>query len=688
MATYSQTNRPFRAVSTLGPDELLLLGFTGVEGMSMPYEFTLDLLSENPAVDGKALLKTAMHVEVDLPGGETRYFSGRVRRFMQLGRHEELTSYQVEIVPALWYLTIQRDCRIFQNKSVLDITKKILQEGGVTDFDVRCSGSYAAREYCVQYRETDFAFISRLLEEEGIFYFFEHADGGETLVLADTPSAIKPVPGAAKVRLMVQEGSYLEEDVITQFVAEHAVHTGEVTLRHYDPLQPSTQLEATVSGEGKLEHYDYPAKFTKMDDGNRYARLLLEQHESLREVVRGSGNVRALTPGFRFDLTGHYRREVNKAYALLRVHHRCSAGEFRSWEESELQYSNDFVAIPAKQVFRPPHVTPRPIVHGTQSAVVVGPGGEEIHVDKHGRVKVQFFWDREGKKDENSSCWVRVSSTWAGKGWGFIQIPRIGQEVLVDFLEGDPDMPIIVGRVYNAEQVPPYPLPGEQNSSGVLTRSTKGGAADNANALRFDDTKGKEMLEIHAEKDEQHDVENDRNRTVGHNESVEVDNNQSISVTKNRTREVGENESIDIGKNQNITVGVDQSLTVDGARTKSIKKDEITEVGGNRTENVGKDETIEISGNRRETVSKNEEINIKEKREITIGKDDLLTVGKKLGVRAADQISFTTGDASITMKKDGTITIKGKNITVEGSGKIQVKASSDLVMKGSKITQN
>ncbi|MDP1861337.1 MAG: type VI secretion system tip protein TssI/VgrG [Gemmatimonadaceae bacterium] len=688
MGTYTQANRPFRITSALGEDVLLLAGFSGTEGVSKPFAFSIDLLSEDSRIDCDGLLGKPLAIEMDLPNGEVRYIHGLVRRFSQLGRDQGLVSYRAEVVPWLWFLSLAYDCRIFQHKSVPQIAEAVFKEAGFTDFAVRCSASYQPREYCVQYRESDLAFVSRLLEEEGIFFFFEHTDKKHTLVLADSPSAIKPVPHQSKVDLVIAEGSWFDNDVITELSSDHAVHTGKVTIRNYDPLQPSLNLEGSVSGKERAELYDYPVNFTKLDDGNRYARLQLEQLESERQRVAGAGNTRSLVPGFKFDLRGHYRSDANRSYMLLSVSHQCSTVDYRGGGAGEYHYRNVFEAMPNGAPFRPPRETPRPIVHGSQTAVVVGPGGEEIHVDKHARVKVQFYWDRLGKKDDKSSCWVRVSSTWAGKGWGFIQIPRIGQEVLVDFLEGDPDQPIIVGRVYNAEQVPPFPLPAEQNKSGVQSRSTKGGAAANFNQISFDDTKGAEEFYLHAEKDERHEVENDRERDVGHDESVAVKNDQSISVEHDRSRDVGNNETVAIEKNQSISVGVDQTISVDANRSKTVGKNESTDIGGNRSENVGKNESITIGGNRTESVAKNEQVDVSEKREVSIGKDDLLNVGKKLGMIVADEIMLKTGDASITMKKDGTIIIKGKDIKLDGSGKITVKASGDVVMKGSKVTAN
>jgi len=311
-------------------------------------------------------------------------------------------------------------------------------------------------------------------------------------------------------------------------------------------------------------------------------------------------------------------------------------------------------------------------VQGPQTAVVVGPSGEEIYTDKYGRVKVQFFWDREGKKDENSSCWMRVSQNWAGKNWGIIFNPRIGQEVIVEFLEGDPDRPIITGRVYNAEQMPPYALPANQTQSTIKTRSSKGGTTDNFNEIRFEDKKGSEQILIHAEKNQDIEVENDETHWVGHDRSKTIDHDETTHVKHNRTE----------------TVDNDETITVSGNRTETVSKDESISISGNRTESVAKDETITISKNRTESVGEKEEVSIGKDRTVSVGGGDTLTVGKTLSITAADEITITTGDASIIMKKDGTIQIKGKDITIEGSGKITAKASSDLTLKGSSIKQN
>ncbi|MGD2154635.1 MAG: type VI secretion system tip protein TssI/VgrG, partial [Gemmatimonadales bacterium] len=601
---------------------------------------------------------------LELAGGEQRVIHGLINRFVQLGQSDELTVYRAEIVPWFWFLSLSSDCKIFQNLSVPEIVEQVFKDQGYSDFEVKCVKNYNAREYCVQYRETHLNFISRLLEEEGISYFFQHTKSKHILTLADDVSAVKPCPGQSAVRVSPMPEAAQEEDFVTAFEREHAAFIGRVTLRDYDHLQPSLRLESSVSGDGREEIYDYPGYYTQLEDGERLARLQLEEQEAWHEVVRGESTCRSLQSGFSFDLQEHYLKDANQTYQLLQVRHSARGADFRARDPATFDYRNDFVAIPHSVPFRPPRTTPKPVVQGSQTALVVGKAGEEIWVDEYGRVKVQFYWDRDGKKDENSSCWVRVSTAWAGKGWGVIQIPRIGQEVIVDFLEGDPDLPIITGRVYNAEQMPPYELPGSQTQSGLKSRSSKEGGTDNFNEIRMEDLKGSELLYIHAEKDKQVVVENNRTESVG--------NDESISIGNNRTENVGKNESITIGENRTESVGKNESITI----------------GGGRTESVAKDETIDIGANRKESVAKNEDVTIGDNRSHTIGKTDKLDVGDRLLITAGDMIIIKTGSASITMKKDGDIQIEGKNIKVQGSGKIQIKASGAVNIKGSQVTNN
>jgi type VI secretion system secreted protein VgrG len=391
----------------------------------------------------------------------------------------------------------------------------------------------------------------------------------------------------------------------------------------------------------------------------------MEEVEAQHAVVRGSGNCRSFSTGFRFDLLDHERTDQNTTYLLTSITHHAHQPGFESGaDEAGEHYSNIFTCIPCSVPFRPPRLTPKPLIQGTQTAIVVGPAGEEIYVDNYSRVKVQFHWDRVGQRNEHSSCWIRVSQPWAGKGWGGISIPRIGQEVVIDFLEGDPDRPIITGRVYNAEQMPPYALPGNKTQSGLKSRSSKGGSPSNFNEVRFEDLKGSEELYIQAEKDENILVKNDKSETVGHDETIHilndrtetVDGHETLTVHKNRTRNVTQNEVVTVNLTRTHTVGINEAINIGAAQ-------EVT-VGAMRMVTVGLSQTT------------------------SVGINNTLLVGKNLSIAAGDQITIKTGKASITMKKDGSIAIKGKNILIEGSGKITGKASGNIILKGSKILEN
>jgi type VI secretion system secreted protein VgrG len=701
MASFTQDNRPIRVTTGLGKDALLLERFAGDEHVSSPYRFTLEMLSENASIDPTALLRKPICVSVVIPGGKERHFHGIVSRFSAGGRRGGLASYRAEMVPQMWFLSLWNDCRIFQNESVPDIISKVLK--GV-EFQLKLMGSYAKRVYCVQYRESNLAFISRLMEEEGIFYFHEHTDSSHTLIITDHPSRVPPCPEVSKVRMATTQSYRMaEEPLVVGVEMEHSAITEKIELRDYDFEKPSASLAVDAAGKQKDEVYDYPGNYATKGEGDRYARLRLEEKEAERDLLRGQSNAASMVCGHKFDLTEHANKSLNQSYHLLRVRHSATIGNY-TVGEGEYEYLNAFDAIPSGVPYRPPLVTPRALVRGSQTAVVVGPAGEEIYVDKYARVKVQFHWDRQGKKDSNSSCWVRVSSAWAGKNWGMINIPRIGQEVIVDFLEGDPDRPIITGRVYNADQMPPYDLPGNMTQAGVLTRSSKGGSAANANWIRFEDKKGSEQLFIHAEKNQDIEVENDETHWVGHDRRKTVDNDETNHIKHDRTETVDGDESISISGNRSESVGKDETISISGGRTESVGKDESISINGGRTTSVGendshtisgsrnasvsKDETLTVDGKRSASISKDEALNVQGARKVQIGKDDSLEVGKKLIINAADEISIKSGDSMIVLKKNGDITIKGKNITLQGSGKISAKADSDVVLKGSKVTAN
>jgi type VI secretion system secreted protein VgrG len=477
----------------------------------------------------------------------------------------------------------------------------------------------------------------------------------------------------------------------------------------------STETIARSHPHAGFEVFDYPAELAVMEPGEsrRIAKLRIQELQTPHMIARGEGDAAGLATGRRFTLKQYPREDLNIDYLITGVGLSFSSDAFDTGAaDTALEFRCSIEAIDARTPFRPTRATAKPIVHGAQTAMVVGPSGEEIYTDEHARVKVQFHWDRQGKVDENSSCWIRVAQVWAGKGWGALHIPRIGQEVIVSFLEGDPDRPLITGRVYNGDSKSPYDLPANKTQSGIKSRSSKGGGAANFNEIRFEDKKGSEQLFIHAEKNQDIEVENDETHWVGHDRTKTidndetthvkhdrtetVDNNETITVGNNRTESVASDETINVGKNrsetvgenESVRVGKDQSLTTGGSRTLTVGKDQSTNVGSGLTLNVGKDESRVVGGNRTDQVGKAETRSIAKGREVSVGEDDSLNIGKRLLVNVADQITIQTGSASITMKKDGTIVIRGKDVTIDASGKINGKASSDITLKGSKVVQN
>ena len=689
MAT-TQTNRKVQITTPLGKDALLVSRFTGSEQMSSLFQFSIELFSEKADLSADDILGKDVTVKYEPPKGAKRFFHGFVTEFSQVGFDSHYHHYQATVRPWLWFLTRSADCRIFQKKSVAEIFEEVVKPYGFTDYKLKLSGAANKLEYCVQYRETDFNFVSRLLEQEGIGYHFQHAEGRHTMILANDNSALEKAAGYETVPYYPPStaDAARERDHLSSWSFTKSVLPGVFATTDYDFTAPKKALGGNSSiskphARASFEVFDYPADLAKFDSGetSRVAKIRIQELQTNHMVGHGTGNAAGLATGYKFKLDQYPRKDLNIEYLVTGAKYVITSDAMAAGAaDPGVECTATIDAIDARTPFRPARVTPKPVVQGAQTAVVVGPGGEDIYTDEHGRVKVQFFWDRLGKNDENSSCWIRVSHPWAGKEWGAVHIPRIGQEVIVDFLEGDPDKPMITGRVYNGGNMPPYALPANKTQSGVKSRSSKDGTPDNFNEIRFEDKKGSEQLYIHAEKNQDIVVENDETHSVGHDRSKDVGNNETVNIAKNRTESVGENESISIGKNRTETVEENENLTVGKNQSESIGQD--------RTLTVGKKESVSIGDDRTEQVSKNETITIGKDRKHNVTDNDLLKVGKKLMIDAGDEIVLKSGSASITLKKDGTITIKGKDITLDGSGKINIKASSDVVIKGSKVTQN
>jgi type VI secretion system secreted protein VgrG len=683
--TYAQKGRAISVETVLGPDALLLESFEGKESIAGGFKYTLGLLAKDPGLSAAKLIRTAATVKMAQADGSERVINGLVSRFVQLDQAEGLTVYEAEIRPWYWFLSLTSDFCVWQNKSIPDIVKAVCSEQGFSDLVFKCVKTHKPHEYRVQYGETHLDFITRLMEEEGIFWFADHDGKKCNMVVADDNSVGKT---AIKLRLSTIAHDTEDETVLNWFNVSQDVRPGKYTHMDYNFETPSTQLKGQHSGKHASEIVEFPGGFETRDDADPLAALRYQEIVAEQVEAEGAGRCRALKAGGKIEVSKHPNKALNTAYLITSVKQSAKLGDFRAGGDPGLAFKSSFTAIPFDTPYKPERSTELPRAYGYESAVVVGPAGEEIFTDKYGRVKVQFFWDRRGKKDDKSSCWVRVSTVWAGKGWGMINTPRIGQEVLVAFLNGDPEDPIIVGRVYNAEQMPPYALPANKTQSGIKTRSTLQGTPDNFNEIRFEDKKGSEQLFIHAEKNQDIEVEKDETHTVGNNRTKKIGHDESTSVGHDRTETVANNESITISGARTESVSKDESITITGKRSESVGKDETVSVGAKRSHTVNSDESLQVGGKRSVIVDKEESISVGEGRSTTVGKDDKLEVGKNLMVVAADQIVFKAGDASITLKKNGEITIKGKDISLDGSGKITVKASSDVTVKGSKVAMN
>ena len=597
---FTQAERLFQLSTPLGENVLLFKGMTAEEGMSELYCFKLDLLSTNHGISFKDIIGKNVTLSIALADRKTRYINGIVAEFAQIrsGEYGEtgvvLSSYTATVVPMLWLLTQTMDSRIFQNMSVPEIAEKIFREKQIGEFKMDLKAVYDKREYCVQYRETDFNFVTRLLEDEGIYYYFQHDKGRHILVLADDPSEHKFCPEQKTARLRSHAGlTFYGEDVIEYLQVKQEIRAGKYSLSDYNFETPNTSLKTEepsnlTLGPGKRECYEYPGRYCRKSDGDRLAKIRMQAEETRITTLLGESSCRVFASGCKFKVEDFYRKDMDsKEYVLTGVKHTGSQSYAMSEKDAESNYKNTFACIPVEVPFRPFRRTRKPLIEGIQTAVVVGPKGEEIYPDQHGRVKVQFHWDREGKKDEHSSCWIRVSQMAAGSGWGAIDIPRIGHEVIVNFEEGDPDRPIVTGRLYHALNKPPYALPDEKTKSAIKTSSSPGG--EGFNELRFEDKKGDEQIFMHAEKNLDLRVKNDllgvierdRNLTVKRDSFETVEFDRHVNVTRDEMTTIGRDRHVKVGGKQATEIAESRSLVVTGDSIEVLRKGGSLEAGGN-----------------------------------------------------------------------------------------------------------
>lgn len=708
-SSYTQANRLLSIDTPLGTDVLLLQSLTGHEGISRLFSYELEMLAyDNDSITFNDIVGQNVTVTIQLADGTPRYINGYVSRFAQKGTDDRyFTHYTAQIVPWLWFLTRQADCRIFQNLAVPDIITQVFGLFSTfPKFQKKLTGTYPTLEYCVQYRETSFNFVSRLMEENGIFYYFDHTTQGQhTMVLADAPTAFVNCPDVSTASYDLGAGvdNY---DVVTSWHIEQELRTGKYTVEDYNFTTPSTNLLADaptvvdLAASKSLELYDYPGLYETVDQGSAVAKLRIEEEEASYMVATGSSTCRWFVSGYQFTLEDHDRADQNTTYILSEVQHVASVGAtYTAGTTGTEQYSNQFTCIPSAVTYRPARVTPKPFVQGPQPALVVGKSGEEIWTDKYGRVKVQFYWDRVGTDDENSSCWVRVSSPWAGQNWGAISLPRIGQEVIVDFLEGDPDRPIIMGRVYNASQMPPYTLPDNQTRSTTQSRSSKGGGAANYNEIRFEDLKGSEQIFINAEKDMDHRVENDSREYIGNNRHLVVNASQFEQVNTDKHLQVGgkqneqitSDESHQVGGNYMEVVTGNHSVNISGDRKESVGGNDSRSVTGDVKESVTGDVSLSVTGNQNESITQNfsrqvtGSINEMAAQGVSqqIGMDYNQQAGQNVNVTAGMNINLTGGMAVNIMGGATGVSIVGPGgfISITAAG-IAIMGTMVLINSG------
>ncbi len=726
------TDFTFRA-GPLDEEDLRVLRFSGSESISQCFAYDLELASLTPVVDFEEVVGEPAHLEIHTPFGQ-RHVHGIVSRWEEMGRGRDATYFNARLVPRVWTLSLIRQSRIFQKVTTPEILKQVFESAGIPASGVRFSlaGKYEPRNYCVQYRETDLEFVSRLLEEEGMFFFFEHTEEDHVLVIGDSPDVHAELPEDSLLRFREADSGMLGEEQIRQFRYARSMRTGAVTLKEFDFKKPALALLAehkeSTDKEKTLESYDYPGEYHLQGLGDRLVKTRLEEERAEAYLGIGETDCRRFEAGFKFTIEEHPREDLNTDYVLVRVRHtgeqpHAGFGQGGSASDKPV-YRAMFECIPFTTPYRPARVTPRPHIGGPQTAVVVGPSGEEIHCDEHGRVKVKFHWDRSDASDDTASCWIRVSQGWGGAGWGMMFVPRVGQEVVVEFLEGDPDRPLITGRVYNGENPPPYSLPADKTKSTIKSQSSPGGGG--SNEIRFEDASGSEEIFIHAQKDMNEVVANNKTvqvnanlkEDVGGNRTRTVGANETITVGGNRTEVVKANESLTVGGSETVIIGGNQTVIISGSRSETVAGAAVELIGGNQIVAVKGDQSLQVAAALVEAIGAARATVVKGDLEIKSGAAMMQMVGGAKVVKAKGGISeqaaviaesaagaykIKAGGAmnvaaakvnvvaasSIKLKCGGSsIEIKSGEIKITSGGSVTVKASGTLTLKGSNLKAN
>ncbi len=702
-------NRQLRLKGPLGPKKMILVRADVVEKMSTLTETDIQFISPDHNLKMEDVVGQRLSLELDDEEGNTRYWHGYCVSCAFEGRMGGQGLYRAEVRPWLWFLTLHADCKIFQELSALEVIKKIFSERGFSDIQDKTSSNFEKREYLVQYRETDYEFVTRLMEEEGMYYYFTHDSSKETLVLADGSGSHAPLEGAAEIRFEFKEdgrggggaGSYKrDEDHIYEWKSSERVNTGKVSLTDYDFTKPTTDLKAlTAIPKGKhsykdIEVYDYPGIHDTADFGKKRSRVRAEALASEYKRTWGKSNVRTMAVGGTFKLKEHPRSDFNKEYLVLGATHKLQIetdedkdGQARSalddgrtpedtGEGKKESYESEFSVQLKSEPYRAPLATPRPIIPGVQTAVVTGPKGDEIYTDKYGRIKVQFHWDRVGRKDEKTTCFIRVAQTMSGQSWGVFHIPRIGQEVVVQFEEGNPDRPIVTGMLYNEAKKPPFEFPANMTQHGMKSNTTKGGGG--FHELVFEDKKDAEFIRLQSEKDYKETIKNNAEISIGFEKTDPGDLTQKVYHNKTEWLETGDHsfevkdglQTITIAKTNTVSVGEDESVTIGADKTDAIGANYTIDVGDTLDITAGSKIKLTVGGSSIEMTSS--EIKIK---------------STTIKIEGSGKVEAKAG-GSMKLEAGGNLKAKGAMATFEGSGMATVKAGGILTVKGSLVKIN
>ena len=706
MADYTQDDRLAKITTPLGDNKLLLYSMTGSEELSQPFKYEAICISTDHNLNLDSLIGESITVELkcDEKGDSKRYFNGICTEAWQIASTNVFAEYHVVLRP--WFALLEHavDCKVFQKKSVVDIIKSIFSDSSFNDFSVSVTGEYPELPYCVQYNETTADFINRLMEKNGLYYYFKHSDGKHEMTIVDAMSSHSTGNGVSKINWIQN---------IDKWSLKKAFQTCNATVNAYDFKNPSGNLLSKKNQNRKYSHANmekynsYGNSYAKSGDGDKFAEVNLQANQAGYDIFSCTTLLRGAATGYTFSLSDCPRKDQNTDYLIIKNEIQIDNGNYSSRdnvqfrgeissfgeEDEEPSFNSKLTGMPKTANFRAPQITPKPEVHGIQSATVVGSSGEEIWTDDFRRIKIQFPWDRDGKKDENSSCWVRVATAWAGKNWGALFTPRIGQEVLVQFINGDPDRPLVIGSVYNNDNNPPYPG-SSPTKNGIKSHSSSEGGSDNYNEIYFEDKKGEELLYIQAEKDKQILVKNDRTTDIKHDEIYTIENDrtgtvkhdETLTVENNRTRTVNNDEKVTIKNDRNKTVENNEVITIKNDRTSTINNNETHEVKNDRKTTISNDETLTVKNNRNSSITGNEEKKIDGNKTLKIkGKDSTEVTGaQNIKVSQSRSANITSKDSidaqeiTLTGKTKITLKVGGSSVEISNSGIVLKAGASKL----------